>query len=242
MRAAGRACAAPAERGSAAPTPAAVESRSSCRRFSVERSPRVASDMQSPRVGDEALASRDREQVLGQRGCDDRHVSACREYTVGGQSARGKIAPGRHRHSRRSPRRRPRKCVRRTRSCAIIRVAQALDLSCGMVFAHVGCGLGYYTALAAAVVGASGRVLAIDIDAELAARAARNLSGLQQVRVVSGDGTSVELPPCDAVLVNAGLTHPLPRWLNALREGGRLLLPITAQVPGSPTALGQWSS
>ena len=114
----------------------------------------------------------------------------------------------------------------------------ALDLSCGTVFAHVGCGLGYYTALAAAVVGASGRVLAIDIDAELAARAARNLSGLQQVRVVSGDGTSVELPPCDAVLVNAGFTHPLPRWLNALREGGRLLLPITAQVPGSPTSIG----
>jgi protein-L-isoaspartate(D-aspartate) O-methyltransferase len=114
----------------------------------------------------------------------------------------------------------------------------ALDLSSGMVVAHVGCGLGYYTALAATVVGASGRVLAIDIDRELAARAADNLSGFEQVQVVCGDGTSVDLPECDAILVNAGFTHPLPRWLDALRDGGRLLLPITAQIPASPTSIG----
>jgi protein-L-isoaspartate(D-aspartate) O-methyltransferase len=114
----------------------------------------------------------------------------------------------------------------------------ALHLSSGMAFAHVGCGLGYYTALAAAVVGASGRVLAIDIDGELAARAAENLAGFEQVQVLCGDGTSVELPPCDAILVNAGFTHPLPLWLNALKEGGRLLVPITAQVPGSTTGFG----
>jgi protein-L-isoaspartate(D-aspartate) O-methyltransferase len=114
----------------------------------------------------------------------------------------------------------------------------ALRLSSGMAVAHVGCGLGYYTALAAAVVGASGRVLAIDLDRELAARAARNLAGLHQVRVVCGDGTSVELPPCDAILVNAGFTHPLPHWLDALTEAGRLLLPITMQVPGGTTSIG----
>src|SRR5262249_32143937 len=114
----------------------------------------------------------------------------------------------------------------------------ALHLSSGMAFAHVGCGLGYYTALAAAVVGASGRVLAVDIDEELAARAAQNLARFEQVQVVCGDGTSVELPPCDAILVNAGFTHPLPLWLNALKDGGRLLVPITVQTPGSTTGIG----
>lgn len=123
--------------------------------------------------------------------------------------------------------------LRHSRACL-----DTLDLSSGIVFAHVGCGLGYYTALAATVVGASGRVLAIEIDKELAARAATNLSGFQQVQVVGGDGAAVELPPCDAILVNAGFTHPLPQWLDALKEGGRLLLPITAQAPASPTSIG----
>jgi protein-L-isoaspartate(D-aspartate) O-methyltransferase len=114
----------------------------------------------------------------------------------------------------------------------------ALRLSSGMAFAHVGCGLGYYTALAAAVVGASGRVLAIELDTELASRAAQNLAELRQVQVVCGDGTSVELPPSDAILVNAGFTHPLPHWLGALTQGGRLLLPITTQMSGGTTSIG----
>jgi protein-L-isoaspartate(D-aspartate) O-methyltransferase len=58
------------------------------------------------------------------------------------------------------------------------------------------------------------------------------------VQVVCGDGTSVELPPSDAILVNAGFTHPLPHWLGALTQGGRLLLPITTQMSGGTTSIG----
>ena len=32
----------------------------------------------------------------------------------------------------------------------------------------------------------------------------------------------------DAILVNAGVTHPLDSWLDALAPGGRLILPLTA--------------
>ncbi len=35
------------------------------------------------------------------------------------------------------------------------------------------------------------------------------------------------------IYVNAGVTHPVGRWLEALRDGGRLILPLTsdAQFP-----------
>jgi protein-L-isoaspartate(D-aspartate) O-methyltransferase len=113
-----------------------------------------------------------------------------------------------------------------------------LNLQPGESFVHIGCGTGYYTALAAAMVGPSGRVVAIEIDAALAARAARNLSALPHVSVAAGDATAWAAPDCDAILVNAGFTHAIPAWLDAMNEGGRLLLPVTAGIPGSPITSG----
>src|SRR5260221_12037839 len=37
--------------------------------------------------------------------------------------------------------------------------------------------------------------------------------------------------PFDAMLVNAGVTHPQDTWLDALAPGGRLILPLTATMP-----------
>jgi protein-L-isoaspartate(D-aspartate) O-methyltransferase len=92
---------------------------------------------------------------------------------------------------------------------------------------HVGAGTGYYTAVMAHLAGASGRVTAIEIDPELAARATGNLAHLPNVRVVEGDGCTVPFEPADAIYVNAGATHPAAAWLDGLREGGRLILPLT---------------
>ncbi len=103
----------------------------------------------------------------------------------------------------------------------------ALDLRSGDHLVHIGCGLGYYTAVAAEVVGRGGRVTAIELDRELAARAATNLGHLSQVGVVAGDGAEYDPGPCDAVFVNAGATHPRAIWLDSLRMGGRMLVPIT---------------
>jgi protein-L-isoaspartate(D-aspartate) O-methyltransferase len=105
---------------------------------------------------------------------------------------------------------------------------EQLDLKDGDHLVHVGCGPGYYTAIMAEVVGATGQVTAIEIDSELARRAQRNLSYLPQVKITQGDGGEEDPGPCDAILVNAGATHPRSIWLDSLRLGGRLLLPLTA--------------
>ncbi len=114
----------------------------------------------------------------------------------------------------------------------------ALRLAPGETFLHVGCGVGYYTAIAAAMVGDSGTVHAVEIDIDLAKRARQCLSAMSQVAVHCVDGASFEPGPCDAILVNAGFTHPLNHWLNALKPHGRLLMPITAAMPGNPIGSG----
>lgn len=93
---------------------------------------------------------------------------------------------------------------------------------------HIGAGTGYYTAILAKLAGAPGRLTAIEYDPGLAARAAANFSALPQVRVVAGDGTRVGFDPADVIYVNAGATRPADPWLDGLRDGGRLILPLTA--------------
>jgi protein-L-isoaspartate(D-aspartate) O-methyltransferase len=92
---------------------------------------------------------------------------------------------------------------------------------------HVGCGTGYYTAIIAEVVGRDGHVTAIEVDTQLAARACDNLRYFPNVKVIEGDGGDIDAGPADAILVNAGATHPLSVWLDSLRPGGRLILPLT---------------
>jgi protein-L-isoaspartate(D-aspartate) O-methyltransferase len=49
--------------------------------------------------------------------------------------------------------------------------------------------------------------------------------------VQEGSGAGPFDQPFDAILVNAGVTHPLAAWLDALAPGGRLMLPLTAAMP-----------
>lgn len=102
-----------------------------------------------------------------------------------------------------------------------------LQLQLGDHVVHIGCGTGYYTAIMAEVVGSQGHVAAIEIDSELARRARSNLSYLSHVEVFEGDGGEKDPGPCDAILVNAGTTHPRSIWLDSLRPGGRLVMPLT---------------
>jgi protein-L-isoaspartate(D-aspartate) O-methyltransferase len=92
---------------------------------------------------------------------------------------------------------------------------------------HIGAGVGYYTAILAHLVGRRGRATAIEIDARLGKRLAANFAGSRIVRVVHGDGSRVAFDPADVILVNAGATRPADLWLDALTEGGRLILPLT---------------
>jgi protein-L-isoaspartate(D-aspartate) O-methyltransferase len=102
-----------------------------------------------------------------------------------------------------------------------------LGLRPGEHVVHVGCGPGYYTAIMAELVTSQGRVTAIEIDSQLASRARTNLRYLSHVEVFEADGGEHNPGLCDAILVNAGATHPRPVWLKSLRLGGRVLLPLT---------------
>lgn len=93
---------------------------------------------------------------------------------------------------------------------------------------HVGAGTGYYTAILAELVGPSGRVTAIEYDPDLAGKAAVNLVRFPNVTVIQGDGAAPIFDPADVIYVNAGVTHPAEAWLDGLKEGGRLVLPMTA--------------
>jgi protein-L-isoaspartate(D-aspartate) O-methyltransferase len=109
-----------------------------------------------------------------------------------------------------------------------------LDLAPGDRFLHVGCGVGYYTAIASHAVGPQGRVVGVEIDSALAARAAQNLASYRTISVVSGDGGGRDFGTFDAIFVNAGCTRPQARWLEQLAPGGRLLVPMTVSLPAAP--------
>lgn len=103
----------------------------------------------------------------------------------------------------------------------------SLDLGVGERVIHIGCGVGYYTAIIAEVVGPNGYVLGVEIDPALAARARANLSHFSNVKIVHADGSSLVHAESDAIFVNAGVTELKRSWLQALAPKGRLLVPMT---------------
>ena len=78
------------------------------------------------------------------------------------------------------------------------------------------------------LVGSSGRVTGIEYEPELAARARTNFATYPNVDIVEGDGALVSFDVADVIYVNAGCTRPVESWLDRLGDGGRLILPMTA--------------
>jgi protein-L-isoaspartate(D-aspartate) O-methyltransferase len=113
----------------------------------------------------------------------------------------------------------------------LARAFDGLVLAEGEAVAHVGCAVGYYSAILAEIVGSKGRVIAVELDPELCERARRNLRRWPQVEVRHGDGTHEPREDVDVVWVHGGVTHPQPRWLEAVPPGGRLAMPLTAVRP-----------
>jgi protein-L-isoaspartate(D-aspartate) O-methyltransferase len=106
------------------------------------------------------------------------------------------------------------------------RLIDELELHAGDSVAHVGAGSGYFTAVLAATVGPSGRVAAVELDEELAARAQESLLAWSHATVVNADGCEHHFGEVDAMLINAGASAPRPLWLDSLRPGGRLVMPL----------------
>ena len=114
-----------------------------------------------------------------------------------------------------------------------------LGLAPGARVLHVGCGLGYYTAVMGECIGSSGRVLAFEVDEALAGEARRRLGSRPWIEARHGDASGLLGEGFDAILVNVGVTHPLDSWLDALATGGRMMLPLTTAMPGLGSTLGK---
>jgi protein-L-isoaspartate(D-aspartate) O-methyltransferase len=105
----------------------------------------------------------------------------------------------------------------------------ASEIKEGETVIQIGAGSGYYTAILAELVGASGHVDAYEIDEDLATRARKNLEGWPHVQVWPKSGVATELPRADLIYVCAGAAGPSRTWLEALRPGGRLLFPLAPE-------------
>jgi protein-L-isoaspartate(D-aspartate) O-methyltransferase len=95
----------------------------------------------------------------------------------------------------------------------------------GEIVTHIGAGMGYYSAILSMLVLPGGQVHAFEIDGRLAAAARRNLAPFENVSVTAGNAVDKPLPTSDLIYVNAGVTAPPARWLQALRPGGRMIFP-----------------
>jgi protein-L-isoaspartate(D-aspartate) O-methyltransferase len=106
---------------------------------------------------------------------------------------------------------------------------------------EIGAGTGYNAALLSALVGASGRVVTVDINPEVAVEARGHLSqaGAANVTVICGDGALgwAGGAPYDGIIVTAGVTDLAPAWVAQLRPGGRLVAPLSIRGVSQSVAL-----
>jgi protein-L-isoaspartate(D-aspartate) O-methyltransferase len=107
---------------------------------------------------------------------------------------------------------------------------EPLGLAAGHRFLEIGVGSGYGTALAREVVGAQGRVVAIDIDAMTLSFARKNLdrAGYADVVLIHGDGGlgDPEHAPFDRICVTAACPDVPTPLVEQLAARGRLIAPV----------------
>src|ERR1700722_12492733 len=112
-------------------------------------------------------------------------------------------------------------------------MAEQLGLEPGHRVLEIGTGSGYNAAVLAHIVGPGGRVVTIDIDPGLVARAKASLgaAGYAFVEARCADGGFGDLggAPFDRIIVTAGAGGTAPAWLDQLDRGGRLVLPLSVR-------------
>ncbi|HYW52907.1 MAG TPA: methyltransferase domain-containing protein [Dongiaceae bacterium] len=108
---------------------------------------------------------------------------------------------------------------------------EMLALGGGEHVLEIGAGTGYNAAVLAEIVGPAGSVVTIDVDDELLRAARRHLddAGYPQVRTVCADGVHGDpsAAPFDRIVATVGVDAIPAAWIAQLRDGGRLVAPLT---------------
>ena len=115
------------------------------------------------------------------------------------------------------------------------RMLDQLDVQPGHRVLEIGTGSGYNAALLGNLVGESGAVVSVDIEADLVADARERLAacGASQVTVACGDGGLgwSEHAPYDRIIATIGAWDIPPAWVAQLAPQGRLVVPLDLRGP-----------
>jgi protein-L-isoaspartate(D-aspartate) O-methyltransferase len=90
---------------------------------------------------------------------------------------------------------------------------------------QIGLGMGYYSAILSLLVQPCGCLIGFELDQEMAEASRINLAMFDNVSIVTGNATSLNLPPSDIIYVSASVTAPPTHWLASLRLNGRIVFP-----------------
>ena len=119
---------------------------------------------------------------------------------------------------------------------------EQLDVRPGHRVLEIGAGTGYNAALLADLVGHTGRVTTVDIDAEIVDNAQEHLNaaGFERVQVVCVDGGLGHLAgaPYDWIILTVGAWDITPSWWEQLSVDGRLVLPLALRGPETQRSIG----
>ncbi len=118
-----------------------------------------------------------------------------------------------------------------------------LGVTAGQRVLEIGAGTGYNAALLQQLVGAGGRVVTVDLDADVAREAAAHLAaaGCPEVIVVQADGAAgwPAGAPYDRIIATVGVSDLAPAWLVQLAPSGRIVVPLDLRGSQRSVAL-EW--
>ena len=107
---------------------------------------------------------------------------------------------------------------------------EQMNLEPGSRVLEIGVGTGYNAAILAHVVGEKGSVVTMDIDQDIVDEAAGHLSkaGYDNVKVLCCDGFEgfPGSQPYDRITATVGAYDVSPHWVDQLKEGGVMVVPL----------------